>query len=162
MKKSVLTKTLLTALFLSCSLSAIAVSPEKANSTANYEVVPVPHKISKGTGNPFILDSTTTIVCDSDNPTARKNAEMLAGYIKELTGLSIPVSFDSGTSGSKQIRLVSSLTAPSPDAFKLTVTPEIITIDGASPSGTFYGIQTLRKSIPSGSGESVAFPSAEI
>lgn len=162
MKKSILSKTLITSLCLGSSLGAFAVFSEKTITTANYEVVPIPHQISKGNGNPFILDSTTTIVCDSDNPTSRKNANMLADYLKDLTGLSIPVSLDSNTSGAKQILLTSSLTSTSPDAFKITVTPEKITVNGASPSGTFYGIQTLRKSIPAQEKGYVAFPPAEI
>ncbi len=131
-------------------------------STANYEVVPIPHKILPDRGKPFILDADVSIVCKNDNPQMLKNAEMLSAYLKQLTGLDIRVVNTPIATASKQIVLSTSLTADSPDAYKINITQEAITISGASPAGTFYGIQTLRKSIDAGEKGEVVFPAAVI
>ena len=50
------------------------------------------------------------------------------------------------------------------EAYKLTVDSRNIDINGASAAGAFYGIQTLRKSIPAASsgGADVMFPPVTI
>ncbi|MDE6715047.1 MAG: family 20 glycosylhydrolase, partial [Muribaculaceae bacterium] len=46
----------------------------------------------------------------------------------------------------------------SPEGYRLTVTPEYVEINGASAAGTFYGIQTLRKSLPVDANEAALKP----
>ncbi|MDE6339523.1 MAG: beta-N-acetylhexosaminidase, partial [Muribaculaceae bacterium] len=136
-----------------------------ARTVANYEVVPLPHSIETGKGKPFTLDANTTIVCANDNPQLRKNATMLAGYIKEITGMEIPVSektLSDGLSKGKSILLSTELLSENPEEYRIDVTPDIIMIGGATPAGNFYGIQTFRKSIPVGKSSVVEFPPVTI
>lgn len=163
MRKHVVASIMLTALLLVGNASAKVFIYDKPTHMAEYEVVPLPNKITHGNSDPFILDKEVTIVCENDNPQLLKNAEMLVGYLKDLTGLDIPVSQGSNMTAGKQIVLSSSLEAPSPEAYKISVTPERISICGASPAGNFYGIQTLRKSMnATGDRGIMAFPSVEI
>lgn len=132
---------------------------------AGYEVVPVPNSIEIKEGNPFILDANTTIVCTNDDPQLRRNADMLAGYIKDITGLDIPVNqkaLPGGLPGKKTILLSTELLAQNPEGYEIRVTPDIIMIAGVTPAGNFYGIQTFRKSIPVGKSDAVEFPQANI
>ncbi|MBD5356342.1 MAG: beta-N-acetylhexosaminidase [Bacteroides sp.] len=136
-----------------------------AQATANYEVVPIPDNIEIKEGKPFVLDGSTTIVCTNDDPQLRKNATMLAGYIKDITGMDLPVSqgnLFTGKPQGKTILLSSELLSDNPEAYQINVTPDIIMIGGASPAGNFYGIQTFRKSIPVEKGKSIEFPQVNI
>lgn len=133
----------------------------QAQSQANYEVVPVPHSVELKNGKPFILDNETYIVCDAGNPELMRNASMLAKYIKDITGMDIAVN-PSGKTGWKSISLTAGLNSGNPEGYVIVVTPDHIKIDGASSAGNFYGIQTLRKSIPADGRGKVAFPQTVI
>lgn len=128
----------------------------QAQSQANYEVVPIPHSVELKNGKPFVLDNETYIVCDAGNPALLRNASMLAKYIKDITGLDIAVN-PSGKMGGKSISLASILNSENPESYVITINPDNINIDGASAAGNFYGIQTLRKSIPANIKGEVAF-----
>lgn len=143
----------------------------QAQSVADYNVVPVPHEVAVNNNKPFILDSNTVIVYRAGNNKLQKNAIMLAEYIKRLTNLDLPIvaTNDSEVKEDNKIKdykkrivLTDSLTAENPEAYKIIISIDKIEIDGASPAGNFYGIQTLRKSIPSGNKGEVAFPSGII
>lgn len=128
---------------------------------ADYEVVPIPRSMELKDGKPFVLDSNTTIACGADDPSLQRNAEMLARYIKDITGLDIEVN-NKVTNVGKQIVLSTGLSNTNPEGYKITVTPDKIEIEGASAAGNFYGIQTLRKSIPADNKGSVEFPPVTI
>ncbi len=120
-----------------------------AGNTANYEVVPLPRHINVAQEKPFLLNANTVIVYEKGNESLHKNAILLAEYIKESTGLDPAVT--TTPSDSNSISLFNLLKSDNPDSYMISVSPEGIVIDGASCAGNFYGIQTLRKSIPAGS-----------
>ncbi len=129
---------------------------------ANYDVIPLPQEIVYNQAEPegFKLDRSTVISYPAGDSVMRRNAQFLAEYVKDLTGLSPKVT-DSPASH-HAIVLKSDLTNENPEAYELTVTPALITINGATPAGTFYGIQTLRKSVPEQGQLTVNFPAATI
>lgn len=129
-------------------------------SVANYEVVPLPQEISLSEGKGFTLSKTTTISYPSDNPALKRNAELFAGYLAQLTGLDISIT-DNYTE-SNTIRLSANLQSDNKEAYVITVNDKLITINGASPAGNFYGIQTLRKAIDATAKGDVLFPAAKI
>lgn len=143
------------------ALTAVIPAGAMAHSQANYEVVPIPHSVEMKSGHPFVLDGETFIVCDPTNPGLNRNATMLAQYIKDLTGLELTINPKIKKVG-KSIALSTGLQSDNPEGYVITVTPQNITIDGASASGNFYGIQTLRKSIPTDGGSKVEFPQTVI
>lgn len=49
-----------------------------------------------------------------------------------------------------------------PEAYQLKVTDQGVTITAPTEAGVFYGIQTLRKSLPIAQGADVALPAVEI
>ncbi len=127
--------------------------------TADYDVVPLPASIVLAENAPgFTMNKNTCIVAsDADQ---QKNAELLAGYIADLTGLNLKV-VDKAP-GSNFISLENTLGVENPDAYALAVNSDNICINGATPAGTFYGIQTLRKSVPEAGENNVVFPAGEI
>ena len=101
-----------------------------------------------------MLGGDVTIAADEANV---HNADMLAGYVKESAGIVI------GKQGAgKVIKLKSSLQDANEEAYTITVCCDSVVINGASPAGTFHGIQTLRKSLPIGQFESIELPAGNI
>ena len=49
-----------------------------------------------------------------------------------------------------------------PEGYQLKVTSDQVVISGPTEAGVFYGIQTLRKSIPVAQGVDIALPAVEI
>ncbi len=77
-----------------------------------------------------------------------RNAEFLRQYVAELTGIEPAIAPAGEAPAGKDIRLTTGLDAESPEAYRLTIGADGVTIEGASDAGVFYGIQTLRKSLP--------------
>lgn len=151
MKISLIPMLCLFIVFTSCNQEQVS---------ADYQIIPLPQQIDYTDDKPFELDKNTVITYPEGNEALKRTADFLAGYIKDFTGLDLSVSHD--TTG-KMIRLQSSWTHDSRDAYVLKITPQEILIDGASDVGTFYGVQTLRKSIPAHStSKTVSFPTANI
>ena len=126
----------------------------------HYEVIPLPQSISYTHQKPFELDAQTVITYPQGDALLQRNAQFLASYLKEITGLTLAT--EPNVNSAKVIRLKTDLKKPNQEAYQLTVTSEQITIDGVSPAGVFYGIQTLRKSIDVTEPKSLAFPTAVI
>ncbi len=132
--------------FWSALLAAgLAVSSCTKTMEADYAVIPLPAEISAADGS-FKLDGDAKIVYPADNAELKRNAEFLKDYIKQSTGLELALA--EGTEGKGGILLTAGLENENPEAYKLTVNAEGVVIDGASAAGNFYGIQTLRKSLP--------------
>lgn len=128
--------------------------------SANYRVVPLPQEITGKQEKAFVLNDDVTIVYPAGNEAMQKNAEFLAGYIQEATGKTLKV--EAGTAGKGKIVLQLGLQASNPEAYQLKVNGEGVVIDAPTEAGVFYGIQTLRKSLPLVKGAMVLLPAVEI
>lgn len=133
-----------------------------AEIAANYDVIPLPQRVMPGRGLPFELTPKTVIVVPKGDKALNTNARLLAGYLKDLTGIQPKIVNKQPKCGA--IVLAANLQNENKEAYTLDVTSESITINGASAAGNFYGIQTLRKSIsaPAKVGDNVIFPSVSI
>ena len=126
---------------------------------ANYEVIPLPQEIKITTGS-FVLNDRTSIVYPKDNKEMQQNANLLAEYIHQMSGKKLKVTDEPVTSNA--IILATGLNADNAEAYQLKVTQDNVTITGTSEAGTFYGIQTLRKSLPITNKGDISLPAAEI
>ncbi|MDO4228244.1 MAG: family 20 glycosylhydrolase [Capnocytophaga sp.] len=154
--KNIFTSLVAMALFASCDMVT------QPSVSANYQVVPLPNSIQKSTDKaPFLLNSTTKITFPKGNNALKKNAEFLSEYIKEHTGMTLSVA-ENTDKQTNAIILSNDLSSDNKEAYTLTVAENAITINGASPAGVFYGIQTLRKSIPVGTTQKVVFDAVVI
>ena len=127
---------------------------------ADYNVIPLPQEIRMGQGAGFELNGNTLIVYNGDKE-MKRNAQFLAEYIKENTGLDLKITKSKKTK-SNVINLAIGNVQENKEAYVLTVTKENIEIVSPSAAGVFYGIQTLRKSLPVGDTEKVIMPTATI
>ena len=122
--------------------------------SANYEVVPLPLEITSAEGAPFTLTSATKIVFPEGNDKMQRNAEFLAEFLEISTGTKPAVT--SATSEKNAIILALGLQNPNAEAYEIVINENTITITGATEAAVFYGIQTLRKSVPANA-KSVVF-----
>lgn len=130
---------------LSLLLTAYGDASEMA--TARYEVVPQPRQIEQTAGEPFILRASTRISYPKGNEKMKQIAQFLARYIFEITGYSLQTTEDSGDSGDIFLKVGDADTF-SPEGYYLSVQKDRVILTGGSEAGVFYGIQTLRKSLP--------------
>lgn len=114
--------------------------------TADYRIIPMPQEIIENTEGNFELGRGVKIIYPENNEKMRRNAGYLADYLKKATGTEHAV--EAGTGDKGNILLALGLASENPEAYKLQVTADGVTITGASEAGVFYGIQTLRKAIP--------------
>lgn len=114
---------------------------------ADFHVVPLPREVKTLNGAPFTLTATTRISYPKGDAVLRRNAEFLAEYIKQATGLSLPLK--KNARGANVIRLRTGLNG-NPEGYRLSVNADGVDIEGTTAAGVFYGIQTLRKAVAGG------------
>ena len=125
---------------LLCAAFCLSVCAE-----VNYQVIPLPQQISlDNSGKYVVLSEGMKIGYPADNAQMQRNAEFAAEYFGLTT-----------TTDKKgaDITLALGLKSSNPDDYAISINKKGIMIQGASESGVFYGIQTLRKSIMNETGE---------
>lgn len=133
--------------------AAIAIMAASANLSAyeaDYNVVPQPLSVTVDEAQkPFVLGSDTRVVTTK---ALDREGDFLREYIARL-----PKAGAKGT-----IELKQGLRSDNPEAYRITVTPKKITVEGASAAGVFYGVQTLRKSLPADISVPVGMPAGQV
>ena len=105
----------------------------------------MPQRIEMQKGEPFVLNGDVQIIAGEG---LQQEAGFLQAYLKDLTDLSLSLA-PRREKKKAYIELAVSPKVTSPEGYVLTINQKGITIEGGSPAGVFYGIQTLRKSIVS-------------
>ncbi|MDR3716602.1 MAG: glycoside hydrolase family 20 protein [Puia sp.] len=108
----------------------------------------IPRPVSyQSRGGSFLMDKTTRILTSADKNDS--HLRFLAGTLRELTGLPLPI-VDEPRTGSPQQTATGTLqfdidTAGGlgPEGYRLVVDPAHILITGQDEAGIFYGLQTL-------------------
>ncbi len=126
---------------------------------ADYQIIPLPRHVQEGSGE-FLLHSGIKVMYPKGNVKMQNNAGFLAEYVKELTGIKLKAMPGRLPKGS--INLVLDPKIKNKEGYRLSVTPKSVTIYGQTPAGVFYGIQTLRKSLPVIEQSQVILPSVVI
>ena len=128
-----------------CLLAMIPCHSLAQTLVANYNVVPQPQEIKQVKSKPFMLTANTIIVSLNDSEEMRRNAQFLKEYIADACKLNLVV--DSKKSTSSIILAIDSKIKNS-EGYSIVVNSKGIVIKGATAQGVFYGVQTLRKSLP--------------
>ncbi|ADV44736.1 glycoside hydrolase family 20 protein [Bacteroides helcogenes] len=142
------------------AMTGIMTSCGNEKTVANYQVIPLPQEITSSTGGEFVINSKVKITYAGENEKMQRNAQYLADYLKRATGVDYAI--EANITGKGNISLQLGLTAEKSEAYQLKVTADGVTITGASEAGVFYGIQTLRKSIPVMANSTPTLASVEI
>lgn len=132
-----------------------------AGQTADFNIIPRPQQMNVSNDAPFTLNAKTVISLGTNSQDMKRNANMLASYIEQATG--IRPAIGKGKNGAA-IVLTIDKTIANAEGYKLDADAKQIRIAGASAAGVFYGIQTLRKSLPlvNGKASKVSIPAVHI
>ena len=128
-----------------CLLAMIPCHSLAQTLVANYNVVPQPQEIKQVKSKPFMLTASTTIVSLNDSEEMRRNAQFLKEYIADVCKLNLAVDSKKGTSS---IILAIDPKIKNSEGYSIVVNSKGVVIKGATAQGVFYGVQTLRKSLP--------------
>lgn len=132
-----------------------------AGQTADFNIIPRPQQVNVSNDAPFTLSAKTVISLGTNSQDMKRNANMLASYIEQATGIRPAVGKSKNDAA---IVLTIDKTIANAEGYKLDADAKQIRIAGASAAGVFYGIQTLRKSLPlvNGKASKVSVPAVHI
>ena len=151
-------------LLLITIISCKSTTNNQGESTANYEVIPLPEMITTpqtDADKPFVLTADTKITYPEGDASLQQYAGFLQEYIKKQAGIEVNIAPNQNNE-TNTIALLQNYQNNNKEAYQVVVNAKNITVNGASKAGTFYGVQLLRKSIPVQKVGKVIFPAKEI
>lgn len=119
---------------------------EKRTLNSDYEIIPKPLDVNSKGDASFLLKDGVAVIYPENNRKMQDNAEFLVDYVEKQTG--VKLTSHAGMPVDGAICLTLDLSDDNAEAYKLIVNDKRVCISGASEAGVFYGIQTLRKSLP--------------
>ena len=137
-----LVRVMLFSLLALCTIGLYGQQP-----AASYDIIPQPMKVQLKGGAPFELSATTVIAYPDGNELMRKNAEFLREYIQKSTGLKLGLTTNPTRMNCINLSLDSKLSTGK-EGYLLVVDDRGVSLMAAEENGIFYGIQTIRKSLP--------------
>ncbi len=123
----------------------------------NMGIIPAPVSVKKMSGE-FTLSQETVLLADS---LSARPVIFLADYLQNKAMLHIIPRANEGQVNNSVILTSAGTDGLPPDGYRLTVTPNNITI-AANGAGLFYGIQTLIQLVPLTHGAVVKLPCVQI
>lgn len=124
-------------------LCAFLLTGSVLGAPAEVNIVPKPFLVIPANGT-FTIDASTTIAVSKDAEMQRI-AHLFAESVEPVIGARLK------TAASGAIRLTMNKTL-SGEEYKLDITPSGIDINGGTPQGIFYGLQSLRQLVAEGNG----------
>ena len=144
------------------ALAVVGCCPRQTASVSNYDVIPQPQSVTLLDGKaPFLLEKGTQVLYAPN--VDMRDVEFLVDYVAEETSIRLarPATLESAKEGGA-ITLAIDESLSHPEGYTLSIDSLGVRIVGGSADGLFYGIQTLRKSLPVGDYASVELPAVEI
>ena len=137
------------------------ISCKKDIQQADYQVIPLPKEIILNEEEPFILDESTVITYQKSQGELQKEAEFLSDYINDIMGFRPNVkSSDNPMINAINLRL-STDCIDNEEGYQIIINNKSINVSARRPAGVFYGIQTIRKSLPVDNEKAALFPAQE-
>lgn len=150
-------------LFAAAAVPPLMAGCSGTESQASYDVIPAPCEVTvDAAAAPFVLSSSTPVVYTEGDSVLARYAGFLAEYVKDQTGISLSVKPGDPMAAKASIVLTADNGGENPEGYVLNVSEEGVSIAGNTAAGTFYGVQTLRKSIPVEKVDKVLLPAVTI
>ena len=150
-------------LMISLLVAIVAMTATAQGNKADYRVVPLPDRIDGIKGADFRLTEQSLVNYPAGDRNMERNAAMLSQYVEEMTGMHLstrPTVNMKDRTGN--ISLIIDPKMNGDEAYSILVTPKGIEISGRTAAGVFFGIQTLRKSLPVGTAQAINLPAAQL
>ena len=150
-------------LMISLLVAIVAMTATAQGNKADYRVVPLPDRIDGIKGADFRLTEQSLVNYPAGDRNMERNAAMLSQYVEEMTGMHLstrPTANMKDRTGN--ISLIIDPKMNGDEAYSILVTPKGIEISGRTAAGVFFGIQTLRKSLPVGTAQAINLPAAQL
>ena len=136
----------------------IICTSQAADKQASYnKVVPLPREILLSEGRGFMIDGNCSMAFPDNMIDMQRNAGFLKDYVEKATGISMALKPYIANKTKKAARikgdghtlwLTINAEITNDEGYRLTVNDRLVRIEGRTAQGVFYGIQTLRKSLP--------------
>ena len=121
---------------------------------ASYDIIPMPKEVQLNEEKPFELSPKTVVYYEAD---LQREGQFLVEYVNDILHFEMPIKEMQGNETNGIVLKYAPADFDHAEAYEINITPKQIDIKGADAVGVFYGIQTLRKSLPIGEGK-VALP----
>ena len=111
---------------------------------ASYDIIPQPKEVTLDVNGAFTLSSKTIVYYEAG---LQREAQFLSEYVNDIKGYALNMQEYQGQPDGIVLKLVPD-DFDHAEAYEINIAPKQVTIAGADTAGVFYGIQTLRKSLP--------------
>ena len=131
--------------FLLFGLAAILLSAcTKDLPQASYDIIPQPKEVKMNDKGSFKFNEKTIVYYEEG---LQREAQFLSEYVNDIMGYALKWQAYQGQDDGIVLKLTPENFTQA-EAYEINITPKQVTITGADAAGVFYGIQTLRKSLP--------------
>ncbi len=115
-----------------------------------YPLIPYPQQIEAQEGRYVIDERTRIALSDPSNPDMQRLAAFFVDLVSHATGVTLPVLTAPADSAMRHsvAFLLDGDAAHGPEGYRLSISPDGITVRAAEAAGLFYGMQTLRQLLP--------------
>ena len=125
-------------------LAALLSACTKPLLEANYDIIPQPKEVLLNEEKPFELSPKTVVYYENG---LQREAQFLSEYVNDIMGYAMKVQEYQGQPDGIVLKVVPE-DFEQAEAYEINITAKQIIVKGADAAGVFYGIQTLRKSLP--------------
>ena len=133
-------------LFLFCIAALILSACTKQQlPVANYDIIPQPKEVQLNDNGAFVLSPKTVVYYEAD---LHREAQFLSEYVNDILGFGLKLKEMQGANADGIVLKLAPADFGQAESYEISVTPKQVVIKGADAAGVFYGIQTLRKSLP--------------
>ncbi len=112
---------------------------------ANYDIIPQPKEVQLNDNGAFVLSPKTVVYYEAD---LHREAQFLSEYVNDILGFGLKLKEMQGANADGIVLKLAPADFGQAESYEISVTPKQVVIKGADAAGVFYGIQTLRKSLP--------------
>ena len=112
---------------------------------ADYDIIPQPKEVQLNDNGAFVLSPKTVVYYEAD---LHREAQFLSEYVNDILGFGLKLKEMQGANADGIVLKLAPADFGQAESYEISVTPKQVVIKGADAAGVFYGIQTLRKSLP--------------
>ena len=131
-------------IILFCLAAAFVACTNQPVPQASCDIIPQPKEVQLNEEKPFELNSKTVVYYEAG---LQREAQFFSEYVNDIMGYALNVQEYQDQPDGIVLKLIPD-NFDKAEAYEINVTPKQIRVNGSDAAGVFYGVQTLRKSLP--------------